>query len=275
MNILLIGAPLSGKSTIAKTFCKRNPDFKALSMNDIVRNEMLCRTPVGIAMEAMVQNHQSFPAGVMAALLAEKMEGSKNNIIFDFPTNARQAREFDDTLRRKGHRIDAAVYLHVDRDTLLARGERRWVCPKCKKEWDTMLNPSFNCGDCGTRLVHRRSDSRDELNERIDAFLRHNNTADHYEERSKLFTIQQTGVSHAAEILRAIVEGHNMKGSGMRFQRHHSGAYICDSCPRRCRTFDGKRFAVDVSVSFGPIYQTNGSCAMCGEELSVGLLVKW
>ena len=186
MNIVLVGAPLSGKGTQAELISK-NFDLVHISIGDVFREIKGQNTPLGSLVNSYVSKAKLVPDDVTIKVLKEKLSTipHKNGVLLDgFPRTLYQAQQLDNFLK-----IDAVVYLDVSLDSVLKRIENRYVCSVCKKT-NTAQNKLIPCIYCGGTLEKRADDSPETVRSRFKEFeLFTQPVIDYYNSKQKLILI--------------------------------------------------------------------------------------
>ncbi len=123
LNIILCGAPGSGKGTQSEYIVKKY-GLEHLSTGDLLRHEIASGSRFGQQIDAIISKGNLVPDDVMLRLIdqyLEKLPAGTKGVIFDgFPRTLNQAIEFEKMLAHKqtsSHLID----LHVDEDELIHR----------------------------------------------------------------------------------------------------------------------------------------------------------
>jgi adenylate kinase len=122
-NIVLFGPPGSGKGTqAAKLVDKYN--FIHISTGDILRDEMLRGTPVGLEAKALIEHGELAPDEMVIKMIQGYIKSLKDakGFIFDgFPRTTKQAEELDKMLQEEGLNINLMVTLDISDDMIIKR----------------------------------------------------------------------------------------------------------------------------------------------------------
>ncbi len=123
LNIILCGAPGSGKGTQSEYIVKKY-GLQHLSTGDLLRSEIATGSKFGQQIDAIISQGNLVSDDIMLRLIDQYLEHLPDNtpgVIFDgFPRTLNQAIEFEKMLKHKqtsAHLID----LHVDEDELIER----------------------------------------------------------------------------------------------------------------------------------------------------------
>jgi len=173
MNIILLGAPGSGKGTQANLLCEKN-SFIQLSTGDLFRHHITNKTPLGI--EAQKYTDQGFyvPDNITNGMVFEFLKLKNSNIIFDgYPRTTDQAQELNEMLKQLHQKIDKVIYIDLDDSILVDRLSGRLVCEKCKRSYHKTLKPPKVAGICdydNTKLVLRSDDTLNKIKTRLTVY---------------------------------------------------------------------------------------------------------
>jgi len=167
MNIILLGAPFSGKGTVAR---KIVDDFGLIqiSTGDLFRENIKNGTEVGLLAKTYMDKGELVPDSVTISMLKERIsrEDCKNGFILDgFPRSIPQAQELE-----KIAKIDAVIALDVPFDEIRRRCLGRRVCSKCGEIYNTSTYSESTCAKCGSPLFQRDDDNLETLNNRLEVY---------------------------------------------------------------------------------------------------------
>ena len=171
MNIvILLGAPGSGKGTIASRLAAEDPQhLKHVSSGDLLRGAVAKGTPAGQAAKAAMDAGQLVADELIAAMIKDvidETEGEVTMLLDGFPRNVRQA----EILEGIGAKIRSVVLVDVADEAITERIAGRRTCPKCKAGYNvTALPPKVEgiCDHCGTALVVRADDNPETVRDRL------------------------------------------------------------------------------------------------------------
>ncbi len=128
MNLILFGPPAAGKGTQAKTLVHER-GFIQLSTGDMLRAARKSGTELGQKVAGIMDSGQLVSDEIVIALIEEQLELNPDapGFIFDgFPRTVPQARALDETLEKRGTKLDAVVRLKVDENALIERITKRF-----------------------------------------------------------------------------------------------------------------------------------------------------
>lgn len=166
MNLVLVGAPLSGKGTQAELISKYF-GLMHISTGDLLREVQKQDTPLGNLVKKYLSKAQLVPDDVTIKVLKEKLSSvskSKGVLLDGFPRTLYQAKQLKEFLH-----IDAAIYIKVELENVLTRIKHRYICSVCKKT-GIAENELIPCSSCGGQLVKRLDDTPEIVRERFKEF---------------------------------------------------------------------------------------------------------
>lgn len=173
MNIILLGAPGSGKGTQAEKLVERN-GFIQFSTGDIFRKHIREQTALGIEAAKFMNAGKLVPDDVTNKMVAEELKTRHDGLIFDgYPRTIDQAEALKKTLKELGVGIDKVFYIDVDQKILLDRIAGRLICPICKRSYHIKNRPPKVAGICdydGAKLEQRPDDQPDKVKIRLEAY---------------------------------------------------------------------------------------------------------
>jgi len=170
MNLLLYGAPGSGKGTQANMLRSRF-GIPHIATGDMLRAEIQAGTPLGLQAQPILAAGQYVSDDIMIAMIRNRLQqpDCKRGFIIDgFPRTIPQAVALDTLMGELGRRFDRVLYLQVDIDELLRRLSGRLVCPQCQR---TYPPGTAACEADGSALVQREDDKAEAVKPRIEIYL--------------------------------------------------------------------------------------------------------
>ena len=167
MNIILLGAPFSGKGTLARNLVKEY-GFVQISTGDLFRENIKNKTKVGVLAKKYIDKGQLVPDSVTIEMLKERLskDDCKKGVVFDgFPRTINQAKELE-----KIAKIDTIIRLDVPFEIIKCRCLGRRICSKCGEIYSTDAYPYNTCQKCGSPLFQRDDDNLETLNNRLEVY---------------------------------------------------------------------------------------------------------
>lgn len=175
MNIvILLGAPGSGKGTIAGRLAGENANLKHVSSGDLLRGAVAKGTPAGIEAKGYMESGKLVPDSLIAQMIKDviaETTGDVTMLLDGFPRNVAQA----EILEKTGAPIRSVVLVDVPDEIIADRIAGRRTCPKCKAGYHVKnLPPKVEgvCDSCGAELVIRKDDNPDTVKDRLSVYHR-------------------------------------------------------------------------------------------------------
>ncbi len=206
MNIIFLGAPGSGKGTIAGMLSSVK-HIPHISTGDIFREEIKAQTPLGKKVEKLVAKGAFVSDEDTISIIKRRLsqQDCENGFILDgFPRTIAQANSLD-AIRK----IDAVINFAISENALIVRLSNRRICPKCKRVYNlaTSQRPKNNdgqCDFCGLKLVKRPDDEEAAIKARFEMYEEKTKPLiDYYERKKLLKTVSAEG--EAKEILEHVL----------------------------------------------------------------------
>lgn len=174
MNIILIGAPGSGKGTQARRFIE-NYNFVQLSTGDVLRGAISQKTEVGLQAQKFMDQGKLVPDDVMIKLVEGYLvQQAGKSVIYDgFPRTVAQAESLKTMLKNRASQIDKVIYFKINPQILTKRLTGRRTCAQCGEIYHVETKPSSKghlCEKCGGSLTQRPDDREDVIGERLAQF---------------------------------------------------------------------------------------------------------
>ena len=203
MNIvILLGAPGSGKGTVAGKLAAENANLKHVSSGDLLRGAVAKGTPSGIEAKGFMEAGKLVPDALIAQMIKDvvaETTGDVTMLLDGFPRNVKQA----EVLEAINAPIRSAVLVDVPDAIIQDRIAGRRTCPKCKAGYHVKnLPPKVEgiCDVCGAELTIRKDDNPDTVKDRLVVY--HQQTEPliaYYKGKGLLKTVDgMTGVDNVA-----------------------------------------------------------------------------
>ena len=191
MNIILLGAPGSGKGTQSDMLC-REFNLKQLSTGDILRENRRLGTNLGKQAAKYLDGGSLVPDELMVQLMrSELVKPHKTNgfILDGFPRTVPQAESLEHILADLNIKLNAVVILDTENDQLVHRLSARRSCPKCGKSFHLLFNPPKKdgvCDACGNALIQRPDDTPVAIAHRLEVYANQTHPLIEYYEKKNL-----------------------------------------------------------------------------------------
>ncbi len=170
MNIvILLGAPGSGKGTIAGKLASENKNLKHVSSGDLLRGAVAKGTEAGKTAKGYMEAGKLVPDELIATMIKDvvaETTGDVTMLLDGFPRNLAQAK----VLEGMGAPVKSAVLIDVPDSIIQSRIAGRRTCPKCKAGYHVVNLPPKKegiCDVCGAELVIRKDDNPDTVKDRL------------------------------------------------------------------------------------------------------------
>ena len=170
MNLLLYGAPGSGKGTQANMLRTRF-GIPHIATGDMLRAEIASGTELGRQAQPILARGQYVPDDIMIGMIRNRLcepDCAAGFIIDGFPRTVPQAEALDGLMDELHRGLDHVLYLKVEMAELLQRLSGRLVCPACQR---TYPPGTATCAVDGTPLVQREDDKTEAVKPRIEIYL--------------------------------------------------------------------------------------------------------
>ncbi len=181
MNIVLLGAPGTGKGTQADLLVS-DLNFYHISTGELFRKALSQKTALGIKAGAYINQGKLVPDAVVICLIEEVFTSTqfkKNNLPFildGFPRTLAQALALDNLLKKTKQTLHKVVYLHVSQQVLMERLTGRRVSEKSGRVYHLLFHPPQKkegfCDVTGERLIQREDDTKQAVKERLKAYTK-------------------------------------------------------------------------------------------------------
>jgi len=200
MNVILLGAPGSGKGTQAQQLVEKY-GFPQISTGDILRKAVKDGTELGVKAKQYMDRGELVPDDVILGVIEDRLQQDdcKNGAIFDgFPRTIQQADGLDALLNRIGSNLDLTISLEVPDDAIIKRLTSRRVCNNCGAVFNVITNPPPEdgiCPMCKSGSIIQRDDDREEtIRNRLEVYHRQTKPLqDYYPGRGLLRIVDGNG----------------------------------------------------------------------------------
>lgn len=169
MNIVLLGAPGSGKGTQAQKLVAEY-GFAHISTGDLLRAAIKEGSKLGKKAKGYMDAGQLVPDALVVDLVKERLEAddAQRGFILDgFPRNTSQAVTLDSELAAMGRTLDAALLISVEPEVIVERLSSRRTCRACGYTAPAGVDA---CPRCGGEMYQRDDDKPETIQHRLDVY---------------------------------------------------------------------------------------------------------
>lgn len=167
-----MGPAGAGKGTLADMI-KNEFRLAHIATGNMFRTEIAEKSDLGVAAKEYIDGGKLVPDELTIAMVMKRMskDDCVNGYLLDgFPRTLKQAEALSAALAAKGEDIQMAINLCVDPEVLGKRIEGRRICTSCDAIYHMTNTPPQEegiCDRCGSRLVQRSDDTREQLAVRL------------------------------------------------------------------------------------------------------------
>lgn len=209
MQIILLGAPGSGKGTQAKQIAERW-GVPHISTGDILREAVRNGTELGRQAEPIMKAGGLVPDDLMIGIIRERLarpDASRGWLLDGFPRTVVQAEKLDALVAAgNGSGHPRVVQLLVPDEVIVQRIAARRSCPACGAVYHLENAPprvADVCDACGGKLIAREDDTEAAVRKRLEAFHRQTMpVVEHYAARD--WVVDVDGIGSVDEVFERI-----------------------------------------------------------------------
>ena len=179
MIIIMLGAPGTGKGTVASILSKRL-SVPQISTGDIFRKHIKEGTELGKIADSYISKGQLVPDDITIKIVKERIaeQDAKNGMILDgFPRTVEQAKKLEEMLKEENKEVKVVINLTTPEEEIIERIVNRRVCSnqECKAVYNIILNPPKEeniCDKCGSKLIKRKDDNVETIKNRLETYFK-------------------------------------------------------------------------------------------------------
>ena len=167
MKIILLGAPGSGKGTVAKRISK-DYSIPQISTGDLFRAIIKEESDFAKNIKDILASGSLVPDEITIKLLKDRIEKEdcENGFILDgFPRSIPQAQALE-----KLTQIDTVLLVDLPFDIIIERLSSRRTCPNCNEIYSTTTYLGDVCEKCGQKIVQRDDDKPQAIKHRLEVY---------------------------------------------------------------------------------------------------------
>lgn len=197
-NIILLGAPGSGKGTLATDLCPQLK-IKHISTGDLLREVIAGGSELGEKLNSYVSAGALVPDELIGQMIKETLASpacAQGVLLDGFPRTIPQAEMLDKIMSEMGRKIDYVFYLSVELERVIRRLVNRVSCKSCGKPYHKINVPPKKegvCDTCGGELIQREDDKEETIRKRFTTFLEKTQPLmDYYSKKGLLSEVRAT-----------------------------------------------------------------------------------
>lgn len=204
MRLIMLGAPGSGKGTIAARL-NEMLGIAHISTGDIFRQNIKDKTELGEKASSYISSGALVPDEITIQMVARRLEEKdceKGFILDGFPRTIPQANALAGILNSMSVRLNAVINVVVDDETVIRRLSNRLVCTGCGRSYNLVTVPTQVdgiCDDCGSTVAQRQDDQSDTVRQRLVTY--HEQTSpliEYYRQQGITVDVQNEGTTDDA-----------------------------------------------------------------------------
>lgn len=176
MNIIMLGAPGTGKGTIGAEICKHY-NLTHLATGDIFRDEIKKQTELGKKANEYISKGQLVPDEITIAMVEGKLDTIDGVLLDGFPRTIKQAESLKEYFAKHDKKITAVINLVVPDEDIIKRTVSRVICSnkECGASYNTIFMPpkvEGICDKCGSKLIKRADDNEETIKQRLEVYYK-------------------------------------------------------------------------------------------------------
>jgi len=167
MKLILLGAPGSGKGSLAKKIAS---DFQIpqVSTGDLFRAIVKEDSDLGRSVKLCLESGQLVPDELTCQVLEKRIKEKdceKGFILDGFPRTIAQAQALE-----KISQVDGVILVEVPFDTIIERLSSRRTCSACGEIYNAKLYSKDKCEKCGASIIQRDDDKPEVIKHRLEVY---------------------------------------------------------------------------------------------------------
>ncbi len=198
MEIVMLGAPGTGKGTVGKLLSKEF-NIPHISSGEIFRSYCKKHGELAKEMEDYINKGMLVPDELTIELIKKRLNeyDVQNGFILDgFPRTEKQAEYLHNILSEQGRAINIVVYLDLPDEEIIDRVLKRRTCPNpgCREIYNLDFRPPKKdgiCDVCGSQLIQRSDDNEETVRKRLKTYHESSEElVNYYKKQALLYTIK-------------------------------------------------------------------------------------
>lgn len=167
MKLILLGAPGSGKGSLAKKIAS-DFDIPQISTGDLFRNIVKEDSDFGRRVKAIMASGNLVPDEITVELVRKRInekDCQKGFILDGFPRTIAQAESLE-----KITRIDSVILVELPFDTIIERLSSRRTCSSCGEIYSATSYQKETCEKCNGQIIQRDDDKPEAIRNRLEVY---------------------------------------------------------------------------------------------------------
>ncbi len=175
MNIVLLGAPGSGKGTQAVNLIKKY-GVVHISTGNMFREQISQKTDLGLKVEEYLKSGRLVPDELTVEIVKKRLgqPDCRGGFMMDgFPRTVAQAEALDNYLSSVQWKLDTVIYIELSEEEAVRRLSTRRQCEKCGKIYNLSSQPPKETDKCdvdGGKVFQRPDDMPETIKKRMMVF---------------------------------------------------------------------------------------------------------
>ncbi|MBN1156326.1 adenylate kinase [Candidatus Woesearchaeota archaeon] len=206
MNLIFLGAPGSGKGTVAKKVTEKF-SIPQISTGDLLREELKKDSRLSWELKSYMDSGKLVPDSIIVPMLKvrlSKKDCEKGFILDGFPRTIAQA----ELLGKEGVKIEKAVLFDVPMKEVYDRIVNRRTCKSCGAVYNILTIPPKKegvCDKCGGELYSREDQRPEVITKRLEVYAKETEPLiEYYREKKKLIKVDANQIPE--KVLQATIE---------------------------------------------------------------------
>ena len=209
MKIIMLGAPGAGKGTQAKMIADKY-ELPHVSTGDIFRANIKAGTDLGKEAKGFMDKGLLVPDELTVAILLDRVskeDCEKGYILDGFQRTIPQAEVLDKELNKRNEKIDFAINIDVEDESIVKRMAGRRACVNCGATYHLEMVPPVKeglCDRCGHELIQRDDDKEETVKDRLAVYHKQTQPLiEYYDNKGALRTVN--GLDSVENIFKSII----------------------------------------------------------------------
>ncbi|EEA05832.1 adenylate kinase protein, putative [Cryptosporidium muris RN66] len=200
LNIILIGAPGSGKGTQCE-YLRRDLQLAHLSTGDMLREVVKSSSEIGLKVQEIMARGELVDDEIVLQLVSDKFDSGacEEGFVLDgFPRTITQAEDLSRLLKSSGRSLNYVIYFEISDELLIERVSGRYIHQGSGRVYHIKYNPPKVAGIddiTGEPLIQRKDDNIESLKIRLTAFHEQTTPLLEYYQKLGLLKIIKAGLS--------------------------------------------------------------------------------